>query len=128
MSQLEEAWLPLLQPFPWGEAQAEALRLRGRLLFGIGARLLGGKSEDAEAAGAFWSLIDGALHCSDAESRELLFAAAQAVSHPPKAPQILRPLTVLAAVAVPAVRDPGSGVARGLAAIRHRATGRFARI
>jgi len=128
LSQLEQGWLPLLQPFPWGEAQAEALRLRGCLLFGIGARLLGGKPEDAEAAGAFWSLVEGALHCSNAESRQLLFAAAEAVPHPPKAPQILRPLTVLAAVAVSAVRDPSSGVARGLAAIRHRATGRFARL
>ena len=128
MSQLEEAWLPLLQPFPWGEAQAEALRLRGHILFGIGARLLGGKPEQAEAAGAFWSLVDGALHCSDADSRQLLFAAAEAVSLPPKAPQILRPLTVLAAVAVPAVRDPGSGLARGMAALHHRATGRFARL
>jgi hypothetical protein len=128
LSQLEQAWLPLLDPFPWGEAQVEALRLRGRLLFAIGARLLGGKPEDAEAAGAFWSLIDGALHCSDAESRQLLFAAAGAVPRPPEAPRILRPLTVLAAVAIPAVRDPSSGVARGLAALHHRATGRFARL
>jgi phytoene synthase len=128
LSRLEEAWLPLLQPFPWGEAQVEALCLRGRLLFGVGARLLGGKPEQAEAAGAFWSLVDGALHCSDAESRQLLVAAAGTVSLPRKAPQTLRPLTVLAAVAVPAVTDPGSGLARGLAALHHRATGRFARL
>ncbi len=39
LSQLEDGWLALLDPFPWNEAQAEALRLRGRILFGIGARL-----------------------------------------------------------------------------------------
>ena len=42
LSRLEDGWLPLLEPFPWGEAQADGLKLRGRLLFGIGARLLGG--------------------------------------------------------------------------------------
>src|SRR5206468_3403144 len=77
LSTLEDAWLPLLQPFPWGGEQAEGLRLRGRILFGIGARLLGGKPEDAEAAGAFWSLADGAAHCSDAPSREFLLRAAR---------------------------------------------------
>ncbi|MEO8454760.1 MAG: squalene/phytoene synthase family protein [Sphingomicrobium sp.] len=128
LSQLEDAWLPLLHPFPWGEPQAEALRLRGCVLFGIGARLLGRKPEDAEAAGALWSVIDGALHCSDADSRHLLCAAAQAVRLPCTVPNSLRPLTVLAAVAVAAVTHPGSGAARGMAAVRHRATGRFARL
>jgi len=33
LSKLEDAWLPLLEPFPWAEAAAEGLRLRGRLLF-----------------------------------------------------------------------------------------------
>ncbi len=41
LSRLEDAWLPLLEPFPWGGAQAEALKLRGRILFGLGAQLLG---------------------------------------------------------------------------------------
>jgi phytoene synthase len=118
----------LLQPFPWGEDVTESLRLRGRVLFGIGARLLGRAPMEAEAAGAFWSLIDAARHCSDAESRQMLFAAAGAVVLPRKAPRILRPLTVLAAVAVPAITDPGSGLARGMAALHHRSTGRFARL
>ena len=128
LSQLEDAWLPLLQPFPWAEAQAEGLRLRGWILFGIGARLLGGEPEAAEAAGAFWSLADGATHCSDAESRQSLLDAAQAVTLPRKTSRTLRPLTVLAAVAVPTIADPSSGVARGMAAVHHRATGRLARL
>jgi 15-cis-phytoene synthase len=128
LSQLEDAWLPLLEPFPWGDPQAHALRLRGQILFGIGARLLGGNPEYAEAAGAFWSLIDGALHCSDAESRQILLAAAEATALARKVPRVLRPLTVLAAVAVPAITDPSSGAARGMAAVHHRATGRFTKL
>ena len=128
LSNLEDAWLPLLQPFPWGEGVVDGLKLRGQILFGIGARLLGGESKEAQAAGAFWSLIDGARHCSDAESRQMLLAAAGAVALPQEMPHRLRPLTVLAAIAVPAVRDPSSGVARGMAAIHHRATGSIARL
>jgi phytoene synthase len=128
LSQLEDAWLPLLEPFPWRETQAEALRLRGRVLFATGARLLGGKPKDAEAAGAFWSLIDGALHCSDPRSTHFLFTEARTVELPPKIPRVVRPLTVLAATAVPAMTDPGSGLARGMAAVHHRSTGRFVRL
>src|SRR5215208_2478523 len=65
LSQLEDAWLPLLEPFPWGDRAAEGLERRGRVLFAIGARLLGGDHEDAEPAGALWSLVDGAHNCSD---------------------------------------------------------------
>jgi phytoene synthase len=128
LSKFEDAWLPLLEPFPWGEPQVEGLQLRGQILFGIGARLLGGNPEYAEAPGALWSLIDAALHCSDAKSRQILLAAAEAMSLPPKVPRVLRLLTVLAAVAVPAITDPSSGVARGMAAVHHRATGRFANL
>ena len=128
LSNLEDAWLPLLQPFPWREAQAEGLKLRGRILFAIGARLLGGEPEDAEAAGAFWSLIDGARHCSDEQSAHFLFSEAKAIELSRKIPRVLRPLTVLAATAVPAMTDPTSGLARGMAAMHHRTTGRIARL
>lgn len=126
LSELEDAWLPLLEPFPWSEPQVAGLVLRGRLLFGIGARLLGGDPQQAEDAGALWSLVDGAQHCSDAVSRQALLSAAQALNLPQEVSRVLRPLTVLAAVAIPAITDPGSGVARGMAALRHRTTGRFA--
>src|SRR4051794_40836438 len=33
LSLLADAWVPLLEPFPWGEAQTEAARERGELLF-----------------------------------------------------------------------------------------------
>jgi phytoene synthase len=102
LSQLEDAWLPLLEPFPWGAAQAEGLKLRGRILFGIGARLLQGEAEDAVAAGALWSLIDAARHCSDVHSRMFLLAEGRkAISELPRQrpPKFLRRLTALAAIA-----------------------------
>ena len=48
---LEDGWLPLLEPFPWSDAQARGdLRCAGESLFGIGARLLGGSERGCEAA------------------------------------------------------------------------------
>jgi phytoene synthase len=128
LSQLEDAWLPLLQPFPWGGEQAEGLRLRGRTLFGIGARLLGGKPQDAEAAGEFWSLADGAAHCSDAPSREFLLRVAQGalVELPPKLPRAIRPLTVLPALAAHDVLRSGRLTRVGVA-LAHRLRGTILR-
>ena len=125
LSLLEDAWLPLLEPFPWGEAQAEGLKLRGRILFGVGARLLGGDRRDAETAGALWSLVDGAHHCSDPESREFLLAEAREAGVPPRVPPALRPLTVLAALAAHDIRPRGGGMRRVSAALAHRLRGKF---
>jgi 15-cis-phytoene synthase len=128
LSQLEDAWLPLLQPLPWGEEQAEGLRLRGRILFGIGARLLGGESQDAEAAGAFWSLMDGAAHCSDAPSREFLLREARAAlaELPAKIPREIRPLTVLTVLAAYDALRSGR-LTRVGAALAHRLRGTIPR-
>lgn len=127
LSQLENAWLPLLGPLPWGVAQAEGLKLRGQTLFGIGARLLDGDVPDAEVAGALWSLADGAHHCSDPESREFLLAEARDADIPPKAVSALRPLTVLAALAAHDVRRGSGGARRVAAALAHRLRGTFPR-
>jgi phytoene synthase len=128
LSQLEDAWLPLLDAFPWANRQSEGLKLRGRILFGIGARLLGGEASFAEPAGELWSLIDGALHCSDQASRTSLLKAAQSTGVERKVPAKLRPMTIIAAVAVANVRDPASGVARGMAATLHRLTGGISKL
>jgi phytoene synthase len=127
LSYLEDAWLPLLEPFPWDEAQGEGVKLRGRLLFGIGARLLGGEPAQAEAAGELWSLEDAANHCSDGASRTyLLREAAEALSRlPPRSPSALRPLTILTALAAHSIKPARFG--RGGAALKHRLTGRFPR-
>ena len=128
LSRLEDAWLPLLDPFPWGEDQAQGLKLRGRILFGIGARLLGGQAEAAQAAGALWSLVDGADHCSDEQSRMFLRGEAiKAVPPLPRnVPRNLRSLTMLGALAAFDVRRSGR-FGRGGAALAHRLTGRFPR-
>jgi phytoene synthase len=125
LSQLEDAWLPALELFPWGKAQVEGLALRGRILFGIGAKLLGGESTAAEPAGGFWSLADGAAHCSDPESRQLLLNDAQsALADIPKSlPRQLRPMTVLSALAAAELGRKSSGFSRVSAAVRHRLFG-----
>jgi phytoene synthase len=129
LSQLEDSWLPLLEPFPWGEPQGDGLEFRGRVLFGIGARLLGSAPEEAETAGALWSVVDGARHCSDPHSREFLMSRAQALlpSMPRKIERRLRPLTVLAALAAIDVIREGSGLQRLSAAVRHKLLGTLPR-
>jgi phytoene synthase len=128
LSTLEDAWLPLFDPFPWKAAQAEGLKLRGRILFGIGARLLGGEAGDAVSAGALWSLLDGATHCSDPQSREYLITEARSAmeSLPPGSPTQLRSLTVLGALAASDLKG-SSGLARAAAALTHRIVGTFPR-
>ena len=129
LSELEDAWLPLLEPFPWGEAQARGLALRGRILFQIGAQLLGCAADEAERAGAFWSLADGAQHCSDPSSRDLLVRrAGEALGAiGGRLPRRLRPLTVIAALAAVDLLRDGGGLARLSVAFRHRLTGSLPR-
>jgi phytoene synthase len=128
LSQLEDGWLALLQPFPWRQDVPEGLRLRGKILFGIGARLLGGEPQEVLCPGELWSLVDAANHCSDTESRELLVEEAlDAVSALPRAmSRATRSLTVLAALAACDVLGKGR-VARGKAALTHRLKGTFPR-
>jgi phytoene synthase len=129
LSRLEDAWLPLLNPFPWGSEQAEGLELRGQVLFGLGARLLGEAAESAAEAGALWSLVDGADHCSDPAARDMLRKRAAAVLPLVRQPMPgrLRVLTVLAARAAADLVREGSGLKRLSAAARHRLWGSFPR-
>lgn len=124
LSNLEECWGPLLEPFPWSDAQAAGLADRGRLLFGIGARLLGMSPNQAEAPGALWSQIDGMRHCSDPSSRAYLLGQVRAVSLRERSPRALRPLTILAALSILDL-DDRSALSRGGGAIWHRLTGRY---
>lgn len=126
LSLLEDAWLPMLEPFPWGMEQVEGFKARGRLLFDAAARLIGGDPGAASGAGELWSLVDGAFHCSDADSRTRLEEAARAALPwlPRSVPAVLRPLTMLAALAAYDVAPRGR-LGRGGAALKHRLTGRF---
>jgi phytoene synthase len=124
LSTIASAWVPLLDPFPWGEHVADGLRRRGALLFLVGGQILGCEGAGAEAAGVLWSLADGAFHCSDPSSREfLLREARRAIADVPRRISAdLRPLTVLAALAAHDLLRRGrlSRVAAGLA---HRLRG-----
>jgi phytoene synthase len=129
LSRLEDGWLPLLEPFPWSDPQAEGLKLRGRILFGVGARLLGAEESQAEAAGALWSLMDGAHHCTDSASRDYLLSEAHGAlpGLDERLPRRLRPLTVIAALAAADLVHEGSGLARLSAVVCHRLVGSLPR-
>jgi phytoene synthase len=130
---LEAGWLRLFDPFPWTAETGEAIWLRGNLLFGIGARLLGGPDERAQSAGGLWALVDAMRHCSDPASRAMLLAQARAVARGLDGVRIarpLRPLTMLAALAIRDCRmgepfEPQATPARALAMLRHRIGGRL---
>ncbi|HEY6662594.1 MAG TPA: hypothetical protein VIZ66_06695 [Sphingomicrobium sp.] len=115
----------MLQSFPWGDDQVDGLKRRGRILFGIGAELLGARPTDAETAGELWSLVDGAVHCSDSDIRKMMLREAAALA-PSRAPTAVRPLTMLAALSAHDARPRGS-FRRGLIAVRHRYRGTFPR-
>lgn len=129
MSLLEDGWLPLLAPFPWGPFQSDALKLRGSILFRTGARLLECDEEAAAPAGAVWSLVDGARHCSDAPSRALLLEEARSalVIVPKRMPARLRALTILAALGAAELGREPSAVGRLKSAALHRFLGTFPR-
>ena len=128
LGQLENAWLPLLKAFPWNAEQANGLKLRGEIMFGVGARLLGEAREQAAKAGAFWALVDGADHVSDPSSRQMLRnAAAAELGELEPMPRRLRVLTVLSALAAADLVREGSGLTRLSAALRHRLWGNFPR-
>lgn len=132
---LEAGWLSLFEPFPWAIETSEAIWLRGNLLFGLGARVLGEGSEQLERAGGLWALVDVARHCSDASSREMLLRQARSFAQVLAGASFaskLRPLSMLAALAT---RDCKLGEPfeaegtplRVATMLRHRLSGRLPR-
>ena len=132
---LEDGWLRLFDPFPWSVETSEAIWLRGNLLFGLGARVLGCPGEQIRAAGGLWALVDVARHLSDAGSREMLLGQAWAFAKGlagTSFPSKLRPLSMLTALAM---RDSKRGERfevegsprRVAAMLRHRFSGRLPR-
>lgn len=98
LSRLEDCWLQLLTPYPWGDPEVDAVANRGSILFAIAARLLGGEPAEAEPFGALWSLADAASGVSDEQSRVVLRARAQSAlaELPRERPAKLLPLTMIA--------------------------------
>ncbi|WP_223176438.1 hypothetical protein [Sphingomonas lutea] len=135
LAALEDGWLRLLDDFPWDAGTAEAIWFRGRLLFALGAQMLGRTNDEIEGAGGLWALVDAARHCSDAPSRDMLVSQARTFARGlggVRFPVALRPLSMLAALAARDCRAPGhferEGTARRAAALlRHRVTGRIPR-
>ena len=133
---LEGGWLKLFTPFPWDISVVEALWFRGRLLFGLSAKLLGGTNDRIEAAGGLWAVTDVARRCSDPQSRSLLIREAGTLARGQGGTKIdssLRPLSMLTAVAI---RDLAKGEpleregspARAAAMLRHRLFGKLPRL
>jgi 15-cis-phytoene synthase len=132
---LEEGWLRLFDPFPWGIDTSEAIWLRGNLLFGLGARVLGDPGEQIQEAGGLWALVDVARHLSDAGSREMLLSQARAFARGLAGSRFVskvRPLSMLTALAMRDCKrsEPfeAEGSPRRVAAmLRHRFSGRLPR-
>lgn len=72
LSRLEDPWLVLLNPYPWGEAEADALAERGAILFELSARLLDQEAAESRPLGVAWSLADAARRVTDPLSRATL--------------------------------------------------------
>jgi phytoene synthase len=133
---LEAGWLRLFDPFPWSIETSEAVWLRGNLLFGLGARVLGQAGEPIQAAGGLWALVDVARHCSDGSSRHMLLTQARGFARSlggARFPLALRPLSMLAALAIRDCRrgEPFEEEAmpgRAAAMLRHRLSGRLPRL
>jgi phytoene synthase len=130
---LERGWLSLFDPFPWTVETSEAIWLRGRTLFWLGAKELGRPDEAIQDAGGTWALVDAARHCSDVPSRGLLLEQARTFARGLAKARFawrLRPLSMLAALAV---RDLGRGEpfesegtpGRAAALLGHRFSGRL---
>ncbi len=136
LASFETAWLRLFDDFPWDAGTAEAIWFRGRLLFALGAQLLARTGDDIEDAGGLWALVDAARHCSDLASREMLIGQARTFARGisgARFPAALRPLSMLAALAMRDCRrgepfGPEGTAGRAGAMLRHRLTGRLARL
>ena len=133
LASLAGGWASLFDPFSWETGTAEAIWFRGRLLFALGAQLLDRTDDAIESAGGLWSLVDAARHCSDPASREMLMRQAGTFARGLRGarfPAALRPLSMLALMAIRDASRPGSFEAEGTPArayhmLKHRVTGRF---
>ena len=133
---LEGGWIKLFAPFPWDLSVVEAIWFRGRLLFGLGAKLLGGTNDRIEAAGGLWAIMDSARHCSDPGSRTVLMGEAGSLARGLGGERIeptLRPLSMLTALAIrdlangePFEREGAPGRIASLLA--HRLSGRLPKL
>ena len=132
LAQMESGWALLLTPDPLGADElASYAGRRGGLLFRHSARLLGaGSSNAVERGGEAWALIDLARHSGSEADAEAALAAARDRAQRLRWPAALRPLGMLAALALrdsepdrARWEEPGAP-RRMLRMLRHRLSGR----
>ena len=101
LARMEEGWavLPSGQALAPDDLDAYA-RHRGGLMFRYTARLLGGGEDGLEPAGEVWALVDLARHCATREDADVALAAARGRLPIRRWPVRLRPLGMLAALAL----------------------------
>jgi len=98
LAEMTDGWEVLLSAEPLTEEElARYADRRGRLLFYYSARLLGGEPE--VGAGECWALVDLARHSNQVDA-DMAIAAARVQPPPGRWPSPLRPLGMLAALAV----------------------------
>jgi phytoene synthase len=132
LAEMERGWSVLVEA---DQLEAEALRTyaqaRGGLLFAYSARILGHPGDDMVlAAGQAWALVDLARHSAEADESDAALAAVRALPPLQRMPSRLRPLTMLAALALRDAEpdrvkwEPQGSPGRMLRMLRHRMTGR----
>lgn len=130
LAAMEAGWAVLLSPEPLTRAELESYAAaRGGLLFRHSAALLGGGHEAALGAGEAWALVDLARHSAEATDIDAAVEAARAQARPARWPARLRPLGMLAVLALrDAEPDRPRWEAQGapgrmIRMLRHRLTG-----
>jgi 15-cis-phytoene synthase len=125
LAAMEEAWLILLSDDPLtGEQLERYAALRGGLLFGFTARLLGDADFPVAGAGGLWALADLARHSRRADELKMIRSEMKM-----KWPRRLRPLGMLAMLARRDLERLGKepevqgSPARMMRMIRHRVSG-----
>lgn len=131
LSAMEAAWTVLLSPDPLTAADLDTYAARGRLLFGLSARLIDKAQTNVERAGEGWALADLARHSGDDDdSAAALAAAKDRLAEDQSWPSVLRPLGMLAMLARrdiargPGIFEPQGSPRRMWRMLRHRLTGR----
>ena len=132
LSAMEEGWTVLLSQESLSGSELDAYALgRGALLFRFSGRILGGElSPQMERAGEGWALADLARHSNPVDAKAALEQARERLFDKVRWPSGLRPIGMLAALALRDMErgieqiEPPGAPGRMLRMIRHRLTGR----
>jgi phytoene synthase len=128
LAEMEQGWARVLPSEPLTpEVLAGYARDRGGRLFRYSARLLGGSEEVAALGGEAWALVDLARHSGNADDAAAALGALRRVEVPSSWPRPLRPLGMLAMLALRDLGrsewEPQGSPRRMLRMLRHRLTG-----